>query len=984
MSTWELLDQKKGEVGPWLRRSFWLPLRTMLRMFHILPVSAALIVFVLLATDGQLREIYVSYMEDLGSDNDLMAILHFVTAALGFALISAVLYEAHYLLSAERVMVIYSSNADIGRGSRLRAVRDAAAIVLAMAPWLGLVAGLLHAKIYLADLFHRLQQAGVPNLNVMQHVPMPGISTIIVSVLALGFVMSFFVSAYPRSRVLQRPIILATPPGAALLFLLLTDPPQLNPSPWQIAVICLAVVGFMAVYYFMYTALYAMRPHVFSRHLQERTGINLRRYQGLLLFLLALFPWAATVVLYLLLAPPSAKPGQLHGWAMIPATMSWVISVGTLVVFLLYQSHRRSPIRLKWTIYGTILTLAIVGLFISWFSADKIVAVYRLLGPLGSLTLAFLFLTSIFALVAALSQQSGFPALTLVIVVLVGSVALPISIGWTAVTIAIVCLAAFILAMTSGLWAIAAVAIILAITGAINFAKMHRVESVELRSAPNGEEVAQQFASWLDKQITAKSNAGSAAQSTCSGSFKQHPVVYIVAAAGGGIYAASAASVLLARLQDRAPCFTRHVFAISAVSGGAIGSTIFQSLVESRLEDATAAYASGIRNAPAADEAPNGDCLPPLDGNRSDAGLSLEEEVSEIIQGDHFSPLVASIFPELLGFTRSGRAQELAASFEHSVNKVDRKAAETLCEPFVNDWSVKSDAPALILNATWVENGYRAAFAPFPLHKIDESLYSFADKNMPADPPNNPVTKIEAALVSARFPVILPPYSLLIKRPNLETSKKGIAETVAAEHSTGNMRWNFVDGGYSDTTGATTALVLYQALQATATKNDIRLRLVLITSSDPQLQPGEINGTLFADTLGPIDAMMSVRDGLGNEAVARTCNAVSNDGISGHHSCGNLSDNPDSSLQIIGIEDQTYGLSLGWKISQTTFGVISWMLGQPEFVDEAVCNQARAKDSNSDSQANGQFTFNENVVCQNSHVVAGILQSLGYKQQSTN
>jgi hypothetical protein len=118
---------------------------------------------------------------------------------------------------------------------------------------------------------------------------------------------------------------------------------------------------------------------------------------------------------------------------------------------------------------------------------------------------------------------------------------------------------------------------------------------------------------------------------------------------------------------------------------------------------------------------------------------------------------------------------------------------------------------------------------------------------------------------------------------------------------------------------------------------------------------------------------------LGNEAVARACNAIHDDNAtSDQHTCENLSGDPNWPLQIVGVEDQTYGLSLGWKISQTTFGVISWMLGKPEFINQDVCNR-QADDPNQASQSNGQFTLNENVVCQNSHVVAGILQSLGYQ-----
>ena len=44
---------KRGEVGFLLQRRFWKPLRNMMDIFHVLPLAAVLILFVLLATDGQ-------------------------------------------------------------------------------------------------------------------------------------------------------------------------------------------------------------------------------------------------------------------------------------------------------------------------------------------------------------------------------------------------------------------------------------------------------------------------------------------------------------------------------------------------------------------------------------------------------------------------------------------------------------------------------------------------------------------------------------------------------------------------------------------------------------------------------------------------------------------------------------------------------------------------------------------------------------------
>lgn len=58
--------------------------------------------------------------------------------------------------------------------------------------------------------------------------------------------------------------------------------------------------------------------------------------------------------------------------------------------------------------------------------------------------------------------------------------------------------------------------------------------------------------------------------------------VFLIAAQGGGIYAAAQVATFLGRLQDRCPGFAQHVFAVSGVSGGSVGATMFHSLVQGR------------------------------------------------------------------------------------------------------------------------------------------------------------------------------------------------------------------------------------------------------------------------------------------------------------------------------------------------------------------------------------------------------------------
>ena len=81
-----------------------------------------------------------------------------------------------------------------------------------------------------------------------------------------------------------------------------------------------------------------------------------------------------------------------------------------------------------------------------------------------------------------------------------------------------------------------------------------------------GRSFGQWFHSRADRDFYAKSN-------------EPYPV-FIVAAAGGGAYAAHYTATFLARMQDSCANFAQHVFAISGVSGGSIGASLFAGLAK--------------------------------------------------------------------------------------------------------------------------------------------------------------------------------------------------------------------------------------------------------------------------------------------------------------------------------------------------------------------------------------------------------------------
>ena len=603
-----------------------------------------------------------------------------------------------------------------------------------------------------------------------------------------------------------------------------------------------------------------------------------------------------------------------------------------------------------------ILVLLLVGIcgVVSFCGPNAVVTFYRSVGPLGTVGLQLLFLISTFAFLAALSQRSGFPVLTLVIFALVVALMFPSHIAATSWAIGLVCAVVAVMALMARRIGIAVLVMLLPALLAVNAYQYYHAPTVAQNPAkllPDTFKVKNNFLCWLSQRgvkiaVTAvpsecRPTAVSAQQRKTWPVASRYPV-FIVAAEGGGIYAASAVSTFLAKLQDAVPDFDDHVFALSGVSGGSIGAAIFQAL------DRASHETSGADPKPA----PQTPACPTY----SDVATTqnMEVKVQNIIEDDHFSPVIGSVFPEMFGAPMS-RSDALVASFEASTATQDATAGNDLCLPFATHWSAAGFAPALILNSTWVEMGFRVAFAPFSLNDLDESLYSFIDPSMPTE---DDLSLMQAAGVSARFPFIMPPLSAVMK------STAGDAKKAAGETT---KRWNFVDGAYSDNSGATSALDIYKAIE-NADPDHVDLRLILLSSSvtQPDLTGGDINGTVFRDTVAPIDALMKVREDLGNDAIARACTYVYRDDPirrpvvrssnaaslpkpkpESNEDCVEHAGDPQAPLSIVEIQDQTYGLSLGWKISKTSFAVVSWMLGKPDGCPDPNAQQRDVQDEGS-------------------------------------
>jgi hypothetical protein len=272
--------------------------------------------------------------------------------------------------------------------------------------------------------------------------------------------------------------------------------------------------------------------------------------------------------------------------------------------------------------------------------------------------------------------------------------------------------------------------------------------------------------------------------------------VFIVAAEGGGAYAAVQSGVFLARLYDRCPALAHHVFAVSGVSGGSVGSAAFVAAANRLMSSPPTARAETCR--PTAGTSPRG---------------ALESAVSSMLKEDHLAPVIAvALFPDFLqrflpvAIDTFDRARALESSLAQSWVAHGSGATNPFRQSIRESWDPTGSTPMLLLNTVSVERGAQYAVGPIesPTPFSDDSIVRFRTffsrgGSGGAVPSSYDVSLGTAASLSARFPGISPP-----------------GRHVDRDHPDG-WRYlvsdNFVDGGYVDNSGVEVAQNAIDVLQ---------------------------------------------------------------------------------------------------------------------------------------------------------------------------
>lgn len=254
--------------------------------------------------------------------------------------------------------------------------------------------------------------------------------------------------------------------------------------------------------------------------------------------------------------------------------------------------------------------------------------------------------------------------------------------------------------------------------------------------------VKEAFTSWIEKR----------------GNDSTDYPVFIVAAEGGGIRAALFTAYTMAYLDSVYPEFNDHVFAISSVSGGSLGASLYCAL-----------------------QANDGKGKLQADSVMLKAGIFLQEDfLAPLNSAFVFADFVQKFYPCKLHYL--DRSQWLEDSWSQAYLELMNSDAfeKPVFDLYRHDGV---NVPHLFINSTNVESGRKAIYSDLNIN-ADTAEYFQNDIDLAALNVR-PVALKTATSMSARFPFLTP------------------SATVAVN---GKDIGNFVDGGYADNSGLGTAV----------------------------------------------------------------------------------------------------------------------------------------------------------------------------------
>ncbi|MCG5062224.1 MAG: hypothetical protein KA714_30720 [Limnoraphis sp. WC205] len=369
------------------------------------------------------------------------------------------------------------------------------------------------------------------------------------------------------------------------------------------------------------------------------------------------------------------------------------------------------------------------------------------------------------------------------------------------------------------------------IWSSLNWSDNHRLREIEssnkIQSLPTLEE---SFSEWMKSRPDKEKFINS-----------KYPV-YVVSAQGGGIFAAYHAALTLSRLQDLSPEFASHIFAISGVSGGSVGATVFSSLVkeETSVERCDDGMLPSIQDTP--------QLLSPKSLEAKAHCLLAHDFLSPLLAAGLFPDLIQRFFPSIPFFSQTfDRARGLEYAFEYAwivkpwkekfkpfaVSYKDENLKNPLNKSYYDHWKPTGKAPALVFNTTVVETGERLLISPFTFNTSDSKFPVLKDISTVACGSDEKYPSINfslstATFLSARFPIVTP-----VAWFNQCSEKNG-------DHIQKISR--LADGGYFENSGFSTAFEIGERLKKTLPKDKPSFKIVYLAITDNNFSETKFTG----------------------------------------------------------------------------------------------------------------------------------------------
>lgn len=318
-----------------------------------------------------------------------------------------------------------------------------------------------------------------------------------------------------------------------------------------------------------------------------------------------------------------------------------------------------------------------------------------------------------------------------------------------------------------------------------------------------------------------------------------HPVI-LVATEGGGIRAAYWTAAVLTSLTDTIPTFSEHTFALSGVSGGALGSTVYDALLVRR-----------------DDMKVNVDDDYALQGREQ---YSLRFAARQMLSQDALAPTLAAmtqpdlaqrfvpapIFPD--------RARALEGAWERAWSESIRRRSGEVDRTFSNGFLAmlkgkEERFPSLFLNGTIVETGQRIVASNLSIDGADGSAELARSVDL-FGAIGNDVRVSTAVDNSTRFTYVSPAGTLLRAKDSTGGSPLACAPGARCEH--------VVDGGYFENSGAATLSDVLDVMSRSRYASRIRPHVIFIQFRMDQ--PAPVESTQYAnEVLSPVRALLAVR-----------------------------------------------------------------------------------------------------------------------------